>query len=69
MNDSARQLEIITEQYYDEIYKYCRRRVDADDAAYDITQNVFLALSERFTSIDKIKVRKKKIEYKEEGES
>ena len=58
MNAIARQLEIITEQYYDEIYKYCRRRVDADDAAYDITQNVFLALSERFTSIDKIKVRK-----------
>lgn len=58
MNDNARQLEIITEQYYDEIYKYCRRRVDTDDVAFDITQNVFLALSERFASIDIAKVRK-----------
>ena len=58
MNDNARQLDILTEQHYDEIYKYCRRRVDTDDAAFDITQNVFLAFSERYFTIDATKIRK-----------
>lgn len=56
MSEIARQLEIITEQYYNEIYKYCRRRVRTDDIAYDITQNVFLALSEGYLAIDHQKI-------------
>lgn len=58
MNDSAKELETITEQYYDEIYKYCRRRVNTDDIAYDITQNTFLALSERYSTINIGNIRK-----------
>lgn len=57
MSQIAQQLELITEQYYNEIYKYCRRRVKTDDIAYDITQNVFLALSERYATIDQQKIR------------
>lgn len=58
MSEVAKELETVTEQYYSEIYKYCRRRVNTDDTAFDITQNVFLALSERYLSIDRVSIRK-----------
>ncbi|MBE6542260.1 MAG: sigma-70 family RNA polymerase sigma factor [Ruminococcaceae bacterium] len=51
------ELQAITEEYYDEIYIYCRRRVRTDQIAEDITQEVFLALSERFKTIGKSAVR------------
>lgn len=52
INNSIKQLNIIIEQYYNEIYKYCRRRVNNDQTAYDITQNVFLVLIEQFSKIN-----------------
>ena len=58
MKDTAHELKIISEQYYDEIYKYCRRRVRNDDIAYDLTQDVFVALSESIASIEKTGIRK-----------
>ena len=43
--------KIITSNY-DAIYSFCRRRVDSDDTAYEITQTVFLAFLESYSSIE-----------------
>lgn len=48
----------IASRNYDEIFKYCRRRVRSDEDAYDLTQSVFLALSEQYNTIDICRVRK-----------
>lgn len=52
------QLTNVTEKYYCEIFAYCKRHVKTDDSAYDVTQNVFLALSEQFATIDQNNVQK-----------
>lgn len=38
----------IAELYYDEIFKFCYRRVNNQDEAYDITQDTFLALIDSY---------------------
>ena len=43
--------EKIIASNYDAIYSFCRRRVDSDDTAYEITQTVFLAFLEGYSSI------------------
>ncbi|MHB1151826.1 MAG: RNA polymerase sigma factor [Eubacteriales bacterium] len=48
----------VASRYYDEIFNYCRRRVRSGEDAYDLTQSVFLALSERYNTIDIRCVRK-----------
>ena len=48
----------IAELYYDEIFKFCFRRVDNQDEAYDITQDTFLALIDSYKKIEPEKVRK-----------
>lgn len=50
MSKENDQNEIITSNY-DAIYSFCRRRVDSDDTAYEITQSVFLAFLESYSSI------------------
>lgn len=44
-------LEKIIEANYDAIYSFCRRRVRTDDIAYEITQTVFQAFLESYSSI------------------
>ena len=46
-----------TERYYKEIYCYCRRHVDDDDTAYELTQTVFLRLCEHYRTVDRANVR------------
>ena len=48
----------IAELYYDEIFKFCFRRVNNQDEAYDITQDTFLALIDSYKKIEPEKVRK-----------
>ena len=48
----------IAELYYDEIFKFCLRRVNNQDEAYDITQDTFLALIDSYPRIESEKVRK-----------
>ena len=48
----------IAELYYDEIFKFCFRRVNNQDEAYDITQDTFLALIDSYPKIEPEKVRK-----------
>lgn len=50
MNKENDKNEIIASNY-DAIYSFCRRRVDSDDIAYEITQTVFLAFLESYSSI------------------
>ena len=57
MDNKATTLEKIADLYYDEIFKYCKRRVKTDDA-YDITQEIFLALSVSVVGINLQSVRK-----------
>lgn len=52
------ELNRIATMYYDEIFNYCRRRVRTNDDAYDLTQDVFLALSASFDNINVKSVRK-----------
>ena len=52
-----RWLEDVTERYYKEIYCYCRRHVDTDDLAYELTQSVFLRLCEQYRTVDRERVR------------
>lgn len=60
MNRSNNNLSLdeIASEYYNEIFKFCRRRVRSEEDTYDLTQNVFLALSERYKTIDIRCVRK-----------
>ena len=51
-------LNRIAELYYDEIFKFCLRRIQNEDEAYDITQDVFLALIDSYSKINPEKVRK-----------
>lgn len=51
MDMQEKDLNELISDNYDFIFSYCRRRVDSVDAAYDITQTVFLAFIERFPSI------------------
>jgi len=46
-----------TEQYYKEIYCYCRRHVNTDDTAYELTQTVFLRFCEQYRTVDRATVR------------
>lgn len=46
-----------TERYYREIYCYCRRHVDTDDTAYELTQTVFLRLCENYRTVERDRVR------------
>jgi RNA polymerase sigma factor (sigma-70 family) len=58
LDDRSIKLSKIAAAYYDEIYKYCRRRVRTDDDAYDLTQEIFLALSGSFEKINAESIRK-----------
>ncbi len=49
---STVQLETIINDNYDAIFKYCRRRVNKEEDAYDLTQTVFTALVESFDRIN-----------------
>ncbi|MCI8388615.1 MAG: sigma-70 family RNA polymerase sigma factor [Clostridiales bacterium] len=51
MNGKSDNLNEIIEQYYSDIYKYCRRRIDNVNDAYDVTQDVFLALCESWETV------------------
>ena len=44
-------------RYYQSIYNYCCVRVRDGDAAYDCTQEVFLAMYRQFGSLDEKWVR------------
>ena len=46
-----------TEQYYKEIYCYCRRHVRYEDTAYELTQSVFLRFCEQYRTVDRACVR------------
>ena len=52
-----RWLSDTVERYYREIYCYCRRHVNTDDAAYELTQTVFLRLCERYQTVERANVR------------
>jgi len=58
LKNIEKQLDRITKQYYNEIYQYCRHRIDQDEDAYDLTQEVFLALCAQYTAIDEKSIRK-----------
>lgn len=51
-------LNKIAELYYDEIFKFCLRRMQNENEAYDVTQDVFLALIDSYSKINPEKVRK-----------
>jgi len=51
-------LNKIAELYYDEIFKFCLRRMQNEHEAYDVTQDVFLALVDSYSKINPEKVRK-----------
>lgn len=51
-------LNEISIKYYDEIYSFCRRRVRSSEDAYDLTQEVFLALKEKIDKINLLSMRK-----------
>ncbi len=51
-------LNKISEKYYDEIFRFCVRRIQNQDEAYDITQDVFLALITSYSNINPENVRK-----------
>lgn len=51
-------LNEISIKYYDEIYSFCRRHTRNNDDAYDLTQEVFLALKEVSDKINLLNVRK-----------
>ena len=57
MKITAKLLQDFAEAYYDDIYKYCRRMGDNESDAYDLTQVVFLALNQHYSTIDYNKVR------------
>ncbi len=57
MKITAKLLQDISDAYYDDIYKYCRKRVDNEPDAYDLTQEVFLALNQYYSAIDQNRVR------------
>lgn len=44
--------------FYNDIFSYCRRRVIDDNTAYELTQMVFLALSENYLLINNMSIRK-----------
>jgi len=56
--DSKRELENISEQYYMLIYKYCYIRLESKNMySYDITNEVFVLLCEKWDSLKKENVR------------
>lgn len=57
MVGDRRWISDVTEHYYQEIYCYCRRHVDTDDMAYEVTQSVFLRFCEQYRSVDRRYVR------------
>ena len=58
MNIKLNQLDEIISQHYDEIFSYCRMRINNTDDVYDATQEVFLALIAQHDTVDRDKVRK-----------
>lgn len=58
MDDRLMELSRIASMYYDELFKYCRRRVRTADDAYDLTQEVFLALAGLYANINAGSARK-----------
>ncbi len=55
--DDRRWLDDVTGRYYKEIFCYCRRHVDTDDLAYELTQAVFLRLCEQYHTVSRESVR------------
>lgn len=58
MDDRNRRLDRIARLYYHEIFLYCRGRMDLEEDAYDLTQEIFLALIARIATIHQDRVRK-----------
>ena len=56
--EKQRQLDEISVEYYAEIFVYIKRRVRTADDVYDLTQEVFLALTHAYDEIDSSKIRK-----------
>ncbi len=52
MDNLDKEMERISNEYYNEIYKFCLRRVQNENDAYDITQNVFFALINAYKNIN-----------------
>lgn len=52
------QISMYTQLYYREIYKYCRRRINSDEAAADVTQEVFVYFCEQYSGIEQHAIRK-----------
>ena len=53
MTDTGKQCAQISEQYYDEILRYCRTKLPDDEhGAEDCTQEVFLLLFEKRDALD-----------------
>lgn len=58
MKIQLNQLDEIISQHYDEIFSYCRMRINSNEDVYDITQEIFLALIAQYNTVDCAKVRK-----------
>lgn len=52
MNPSEKTLYHLIEKYYDDVFKYCRRHLNQEEDAYDITQSVFLSFTENYQHIE-----------------
>lgn len=52
MENSTLTIESVSNTYYDNIYKYCRRRVNDDADSFAVTNDVFIALIEQWTTIN-----------------
>lgn len=52
MKLTEEKLQEMIEQYYDSIYRYCRIRVEEDQDAYDLAQEVFLALCRSYRKVE-----------------
>lgn len=51
-------LNTIAELYYGEIFKFCLRKIPNEYEAYDVIQDVLLALIDSYSKINPEKVRK-----------
>ena len=57
-NNPRAELENVTEQYYMPIYKYCYKRLYYNESyAYDITNEVFILLCEKWDSLQKENIK------------
>lgn len=57
MRDTPDEINKVTEEYYNEIYKFCLNRVVRAEDAYDVAHEVFVAMIKRYSKINPNNIR------------